>query len=240
MLISDLKLKLNVCNDMGDILNLTLTYLNQHNAEFFAAITYGMEGLEWSVRFPYGLITHPWTNHYVNRQFNRKDASIRLALSLENEYEPLLWSQARAVASNDEKIVFEEAENFALKEGLVVSLRIPNGSICLFSVAGFNFAPNEEQIAILSRAFGFIHKRAMQLMKQDEGLNVADLTDRQNEVMKYLIEGKSTSVIAEFLNISEDTVKDHKKRIYQILNVGDVNLAIFRAYQAAAYNPPTR
>ena len=46
-----------------------------------------------------------------------------------------------------------------------------------------------------------------------------DLTDRENEVLSLLAEGKTYVSIANELEISFNTVKTHIKRIYEKLHV---------------------
>ena len=46
-----------------------------------------------------------------------------------------------------------------------------------------------------------------------------NLTEKQKEVVSYIVQGKSNAEIAELLNISISTVKYHTTNIYSILNV---------------------
>ena len=49
--------------------------------------------------------------------------------------------------------------------------------------------------------------------------NLPNLSVRQNEVLKYIIDGETQKGIAQKLFISINTVRDHVKNIYKILNV---------------------
>jgi RNA polymerase sigma factor (sigma-70 family) len=49
--------------------------------------------------------------------------------------------------------------------------------------------------------------------------NMESLTDRELEVIEWIKAGKTNQEIATILNISENTVKSHLKRIYRKLNV---------------------
>jgi DNA-binding NarL/FixJ family response regulator len=55
------------------------------------------------------------------------------------------------------------------------------------------------------------------------------LTERQQELLKFMAQGKTAKQIAQELQISENTVKSHFAMIYQILNVNNrveaVNMA---------------
>lgn len=51
------------------------------------------------------------------------------------------------------------------------------------------------------------------------GPAVQSLTDRQKEILEYIVHGMSYKLIAEKLFVSIDTVRYHVKNIYQILHV---------------------
>jgi len=50
--------------------------------------------------------------------------------------------------------------------------------------------------------------------------NLSSLTERELEVIEWIKAGKTNQEIASILNITQNTVKSHLKRIYQKLNVG--------------------
>lgn len=51
-------------------------------------------------------------------------------------------------------------------------------------------------------------------------LNLSSLTDRELEVIEWIKAGKTNQEIGTILNITQNTVKSHLKRVYQKLNVG--------------------
>jgi DNA-binding NarL/FixJ family response regulator len=55
---------------------------------------------------------------------------------------------------------------------------------------------------------------------QGEGAR-ADLTPREMQVLEFLAEGLSNKAIANFLSISEPTVKGHLKHLYAKLGASD-------------------
>jgi RNA polymerase sigma factor (sigma-70 family) len=48
---------------------------------------------------------------------------------------------------------------------------------------------------------------------------MSSLTDRELEVIEWIKAGKTNQEIAAILNITQNTVKSHLKRIYHKLNV---------------------
>lgn len=65
-----------------------------------------------------------------------------------------------------------------------------------------------------------------QLAKENERLRsqlkFARLSDREKEIMKYIVHGYTSKEMAEHLNISKLTVDTHRKRIQQKLEVDNV------------------
>lgn len=59
------------------------------------------------------------------------------------------------------------------------------------------------------------------------------LTNRQNEILKWLGQGMSNKEIAHQLGISPRTVQKHLQRIYQCLNVQTRAEAIVRMHQSS-------
>jgi DNA-binding CsgD family transcriptional regulator len=67
-----------------------------------------------------------------------------------------------------------------------------------------------------------------------ERLSSWDLTDRQREIVLYLIRGASNREIADHLSLTEQTVKDHLKAIYDKVGVRNRAQLTARVYSAGA------
>ena len=66
---------------------------------------------------------------------------------------------------------------------------------------------------------------------------LADLTDRETEVLQELAAGKSNQEIAETLFVSETTVKTHVSHVLMKLNVRDRVQAVVAAYESGVVRP---
>jgi len=63
----------------------------------------------------------------------------------------------------------------------------------------------------------------------DSQPNIEGLTQRQLDVLRFLIEGKPNKVIARNLNVSEHTVKAHLSTVFSILGAHNRTEAVYKA-----------
>jgi DNA-binding CsgD family transcriptional regulator len=70
-----------------------------------------------------------------------------------------------------------------------------------------------EGIGALSASSDTLSKRCLLLSEQHE------LSGRVTEVLEYLVHGRSIKIIAQSLYLSENTVRTHAKKLYQVLDV---------------------
>jgi len=78
--------------------------------------------------------------------------------------------------------------------------------------------------AIASKVISFFAENRNQTSREDFGL-----TDKEANILHYLVEGKSYKMIAEKINISYHTVNSHIKKIYTKLHVHSVAEAVNKA-----------
>ncbi len=76
-------------------------------------------------------------------------------------------------------------------------------------------------------------------MTDDDNRMIEELTQREHDVLKLLVQAHSNREISEKLNVSVETIRTHTKRIYSKLNVSGRQEASFRAIQLGLVNDPT-
>ncbi len=77
-----------------------------------------------------------------------------------------------------------------------------------------------------------IARKMLDLFKQKNAPLKAEefeLTDREKEVLKHLVNGRSYKMIADNLKVSYETVHSHIKNIYKKLHVNSVSAAVSTA-----------
>ena len=97
-------------------------------------------------------------------------------------------------------------------------------------------SPREVSAALIAVAAGhFVFSRAALLSSAATGEREAEreihepLTEREIEVLRMVGEGCSNKIVADYLKISEDTVKGHMRNILSKLNANDRTHAVMIA-----------
>jgi DNA-binding CsgD family transcriptional regulator len=74
----------------------------------------------------------------------------------------------------------------------------------------------------------FSHKNVILVMPES---NDYQLSEREKEILLWMLEGHNYKTIAEKAFISYETVRTHVKKIYKKLHVASRSEAIMKAYQ---------
>lgn len=131
---------------------------------------------------------------------------------------------------------FQQALQLGVK-GIVPSVSCHKELLAVFRLvsAGGTYIPcdfiSEENVVNIGSASG----PASCIPTDDENADFAkmdSLSDRQKQVLAYLVQGKPNKVISEALCISENTVKTHLSAIFKLLGVRNRNEAVYFASQA--------
>lgn len=97
---------------------------------------------------------------------------------------------------------------------------------------------DQEQVFRIRAMAQMMHQRICQLL--DAERNIPVLSAREREVLDWITQGKSNSVIAEILNISPETVRTYTKRIYQKLGANDRISALLKAVKFGMLRQPAK
>lgn len=133
------------------------------------------------------------------------------------------WRDAAKRGENtpENESFFDALRDFDLIHGFGIPLFGPRGRN---AYASFDFGmPFDEvpdaQLGTVRSVAQAGHQRLCMLL--DTTQNLPELTEREAQVLHWIVNGKSASVIADILQISPDTVKTYTKRIYSKLGASD-------------------
>lgn len=143
----------------------------------------------------------------------------------------MTWKHAIELAPNtpENEKYFAAMRKFGLEHGFGVPLFGPH---CRSAYASFDFGhpisqESNETLGIIRSVSQAAHQKVCVLL--DEEMGGVTLSQREQEVLNWIVKGKSTTVIAEILELSPDTVKTYSKRIYAKLGANDRIGAVVKA-----------
>jgi DNA-binding CsgD family transcriptional regulator len=187
---------------------------------------YVLAGIEWRRRAlpPIQHITSGWPQPYQQVYAQRGLIAVDPTVPhCQTHTEPLEWSEDMYVTAASRE-VFEESRRFGLHHGLSVPVH-ENGNIVSMLSLGRDRAfdsDNERQLVV---AGGLIlancaHVAIKRVLFPGFAKQIAnELTGQELECLKWLAQGKSNPVIADILNISDNTVEFHMKSLFRKLKV---------------------
>jgi LuxR family transcriptional regulator/LuxR family quorum-sensing system transcriptional regulator CciR len=148
--------------------------------------------------------------------------------------QPYLWRDIEDLKKLDEKEkqFMQEASEFGLENGLAIPLFGPRGEAVYvtFGTRDKQLNINKEEQYQIQHMFYRLYNRYLELRDQKQEQR-PQLTGREKEVLNWVAAGKSNSVIADILKISEHTVDTLLRRSFQKLNVSSRVAAVLKAVQ---------
>lgn len=169
-----------------------------------------------------------WLELYDTADFRSKDP---IPDRVMRHGQMLTWSEARTIEENTpaNEEFFAAVEKYGLINGFGLPLFGPRGRD---AYASFDFGRpvsqvSDDRIGIVRSVPQAAHQRVCILL--DATRTLPELSEREREVLHWIVQGKSLSVIADILDISHDTVKTYAKRIYAKLGTSDRIGAVVKA-----------
>ncbi len=147
---------------------------------------------------------------------------------------PILYDQD-LFTSNNAGDIWEKQAPFGYKTGIAVALHLPNHRHFLIGVDREQALPKDQRR--LTRLMADLQLLAVHAQSAAAALlipasnDVADpkLTQRELEVLRWTMEGKSAWAVGEILGVSENTVNFHLRNIFKKLEVSSKHHAVLKA-----------
>jgi DNA-binding CsgD family transcriptional regulator len=162
-----------------------------------------------------------WVEHYIEQEYYENDPIITLAT---RSARPFHWFEVEELLplTDEQKQFLEDLKAQGFTDGLAVPVFTANGSIAYFGLGcaeGESDLTSEQEREILFVCHQ-THLRYMDITSA-EAEDKPDLSAREKDVLYWIAQGKSNSVIADILEISDHTVDTLVRRCFSKLGVSN-------------------
>lgn len=209
-------------------------YLQQFGVEYYGyqIMATHLRRLNWNQGFVFNNLDPEFLAQVRARGY---DSHAIIASSAANRQEPYFWSQVGSFVqlTQEQKEYLAFLKAYGFRDGVTVPVFGAKGSVAL--VAGcaksqdLKIAPAD--LLDLQLVCTFVHKRYLQICGASDA-ELPNLTRREREVLTWMAQGKSTSVIADILGVSEHTVDTLIRRMFFKLGVNDRISAVLKGVGA--------
>lgn len=162
-----------------------------------------------------------WVEIYMREDFIHIDPLPRIAAS---QTKPFWWSQIHDLGEldSDERAYLAKAAKAGLGDGLAIPVFGPNGRNGYYP-ATFGKdepKPDDSEIAKIHAACQLAHLRYCELILHSLP-DAVHLSERERQILSYVVRGHSNQMIAAKLKISANTVDTYVRRCFDKLDVHD-------------------
>lgn len=209
-------------------------YLRRFGAEFYGyhVLSTHLRRLNWDQGYVFNNVSPEFLKIYRERGYDAIDPIRPLGAHRE---EPFFWSEVPNLITLNpaQKAYLAFLKEFGVREGISVPVFGAKGTVAVV-VAGTmtqELAIGPADLIELQLVAAFVHQRYLQICGETDK-ELPALTKREREVLGWMAQGKSASVIATILGVSEHTVDTLTRRTFQKLGVNDRISAVLKAIGA--------
>lgn len=219
------------CSEAGQPMDLWVLALDFYHAKGIERVSYHADDTQAGNK---GVIAdgfpEDWVQHYIGDNLARIDPIPQLAA---RHSRPFYWSEVRDLMKVDAagEAYLRDLERANIGDGLAMQVFGPNLRNAYVGLGFGEVRPafSAEQVFGLQCAAQIAHIRYCELTSAAQR---APLSPREKEVLRWIAQGKSNSVIADILGLSRFTVDTITRRIFSKLDVTDRTTAVIRGLGA--------
>lgn len=186
-----------------------------------------------------------WMSHYIAKDFEKIDPVIKTTSVTKS---PFIWEEMMETGewSREQRHLMAEGSEAGLRDGAAIPIFGGIGEVAgvgLASSAG-GVDINKKILHVIRAITTQFHFRYCEMEKERianisgaEAAKEIRISSREREVLHWTADGKSDSVIAGILGISQDAVKYHRKNVYRKLEVSERTMAVLKAMRLGLINP---
>jgi len=182
-----------------------------------------------------------WMEYYNNNNYFQHDLVVHHAFTTSDAY---TWKQLldNPTSPTIGKKILHESREARLLDGAAVAIYGPRFEIAgvgLASTSGGAYCDKQSLsiIRVLANQFHITYS-ALDTNVDNILPNYVQLSPREYEVLSQCAEGKSDTVIASILSITNHGVDHHMRNIFRKLQVNDRLQAVIKAILLGLINPP--
>lgn len=162
-----------------------------------------------------------WVDLYRREDFIHIDPLPRIAAQ---RTKPFWWSEISNLGDfdSDERAYMDKARQAGFGDGIAIPVFGPNGRNGYYP-AGFGKdapKPDEKRIAEIHSACQLAHLKFCELILRSLP-DAVSLSERERQILGYVVRGHSNQMIAAKLQISANTVDTYVRRCFEKLDVHD-------------------
>ncbi|MEW9920849.1 autoinducer binding domain-containing protein [Marimonas sp. MJW-29] len=219
------------CHDIARLSELWSEALGFFHSRGIARVSYHSDDAQAPGAARLGIVEdgypEEWLDLYIGGELSKIDPIPGIAARL---VRPFLWSEAASLAelTEDQKRYMDILVASDLGDGLAMQVYGPNMRNAYVGLGFGRETPalDAQDIFELQCAAQMAHIRYCEITAGRQ--QRAELSPRELEVLRWIAEGKSNSVIADILGISRHTVDTMTRRMFDKLDVNDRTSAAIR------------
>ena len=226
-------------NEQDLLFSRLLAYVHHYSADIISyhVITERLRRLKLDQGLVYQCFPNRWVARYKDQGYLEIDPIIERATK---SSEPFRWFDIPKLTklSKVQTAFLQDMKEHGLVDGLAVPIFGPNGTTAYFGIGstmGDLELVHADVISIQYACYS-LNNRFMELNGEIQ-TDDPQLTNREREVLTWIARGKSNSVIADILGISEHTVDTFVRRCFQKLDVTDRISASLKGVAIGAISP---
>jgi DNA-binding CsgD family transcriptional regulator len=175
-----------------------------------------------------------WVAHYLESDYAHIDPVVRTCTEARL---PIRWDERFKANSRSqfETQMMEDAWENGLRRGLTIPIHGPRGELGIFSLnsdlsdAEFHKVSEAKKYELQILAYHF-HDTIQRKLKADKVTTLpVPLTEREVEILKWTVEGKTAWEVGAILKISERTVNFHLQNVMEKFGVHNKTHAATKA-----------
>ena len=179
-----------------------------------------------------------WMAHYKANLYEKKDPVPRHGIET---LRPFTWEsiqQTRELKA-DAKRVMNEAKEAGLLDGVAIPICGHHGELAGVGMASSTggIRPDIGVLRKLRTLAVEFHLAFTELEKKDRPVGNVHLTSREKEILLWVAEGKSDSIIADIIGVSHAAIRFHLNNIFKKLDANERTLATVKALRLGLILP---